>query len=93
MDQTIDIEARYISQVAKLAVTDALESLGLIKGWLSTNECRKLYGSWFTEHSRNGSLRGVARGNSIVYRREDIEALQAAELKRARLQLRKAGQA
>lgn len=88
---TTDIEARYLKQITKLAVTETLESLGLIKGQLSTNECRKMYGTWFSDAVRRGDLRGISVGNKIVYSREDIEARLAAELKQAKVQLRKVG--
>lgn len=86
----IELEARYIRCLVDTTVTATLKSLGLISGWLSTNECRKLYGVEFRRLADAGIIRPVIQGNKKVYNREDIEAALAAELKRARLQIAKA---
>lgn len=86
----IELEARYIRRLVDTTVTATLKSLGLISGWLSTNECRKLYGVEFRRLADAGIIRPVIQGNKKVYNREDIEAALAAELKRARPQIAKA---
>lgn len=86
----IELEARYIRRLVDTTVTATLKSLGLISGWLSTNECRRLYGVEFRRLVEVGAIRPIVQGNKKVYSREDIEAALAAELKRARLQIAKA---
>lgn len=81
----IDLETRYIQSVTDLAVTQTLRKLGLIKVWLTTNECRELYGVEFKRLVDSGLITANIQGNRKTYNREDIEAAIAAGLKQARI--------
>jgi hypothetical protein len=85
----IDIETRYIQSIVAATVTNTLKQMGVIKVWLSTNECKKLYGMEFRRMAEAGMIRPTIQGSRKVYNREEIEAAMAASLKQARLMVRK----
>ena len=85
----LEMDADYIKRIVDTAVTSTLRNLGLISGWLSTNECRKLFGTDFDRMVEGGAIRPIIRGNKKMYSREQIEAALVVQHRRAQLQIRR----
>lgn len=79
----LELEKKYQEQFVTSVVAETLRQLGLDDGFVSTNECKRRFGSWFTEHAKSGALKAVKEGNRIMYSVREINALRAAELRLA----------
>ena len=69
-----------------LIVMQVLKRLGMVSPMLSTRECKRLYGVWFSRAVEDGRLVGVRNGHTVEYSVEDVLALKALELERAKEQ-------
>ena len=80
------LEAERFRRQTELIVTMTLKHKGELNVMISAREAQKRYGSWFNRAVKDGLLIGVKRGNRVDYSIEDILALQASELQRAKEQ-------
>lgn len=80
------LEAERFRRQTELIVTMTLKHKGELNVMISAREARKRYGSWFNKAVEAGMLVGVKNGNRVDYSVEDILALQASELQRAKEQ-------
>ena len=80
------IEAERRAAETSLIVFQTLKMLGLLNTMLSQRECIRRYGEWFKAAVREEKIIGVRHGNRILYKIEDILALQSLELQCAKEQ-------
>lgn len=83
MSLKLEMERKYQQQLVESVVAETLRQLGLSDGYLCTNECRRRFGTWFTDHVKSGDLRAVKQGNRNMYSVIEINALRAAEIRLA----------
>jgi len=77
------MQAAYEEQLAANAAYETLRQLGLANEYINYTQARKIHGKWFVDHVKAGVLKGVKRGNRIMYSVSSLNALKAAEMRLA----------